>query len=105
MSEKLSANTYKLSTCPAVVSHAAVAGKKEGEGPLRDYFDAVFEDTTLGEKTWEKSESRLRTEAVQRALSKGHLTPLQIDQLFSGDLLNQCIGSSFGLRALDIPVL
>ena len=105
MSKKLSANTYKLTSCPSIVSYAAVVGKKEGEGPLAEHFDAVFEDTTLGEETWEKSESRLQTEAVQRALSKGGLTPAQIDLLFSGDLLNQCIGSSFGLRDLDIPFL
>ena len=81
------------------------SGKKEGQGPLRQYFDTVYEDTTLGEKTWEKSESRLQTEAVTLALQKGNLTPPQIDLLFSGDLLNQCIGSSFGLRELEIPFM
>lgn len=105
MSQKLSPGIYRLTTCPAVVSTAAVVGKKEGEGPLGKRFDAVFTDTTLGEKTWEKAESRLQVEALQRALTKGSLTPGQIDLLVAGDLLNQCIGTSFGMRDLGIPFL
>ena len=105
MSQKLSHNTFKLTTCPSILSWASVVGKKEGEGPLGQYFDTVYEDTTLGQETWEKSESMLQTESVNTALKKANLAPPQIDLMFSGDLLNQCIGSSFGLRDLQIPFI
>lgn len=103
MSQKLSRSTYRLSNAPSILAYAAVVGKKEGEGPLAQYFDEIHEDTTLGEKTWEKAESSLQKNAVSLALKKAKLQPTEIDLLFSGDLLNQCIGSSFGLRELQIP--
>lgn len=90
---------------PYVESFAAIAGKKEHEGPLGDYFDSCYEDTTLGQESWEKSESRLQTEAVQRALQKGGLTAADIHYVFAGDLLNQCISSTFGLREFSVPYL
>ncbi|WMJ24367.1 stage V sporulation protein AD [Paludicola sp. MB14-C6] len=104
MSVKLSHNTFKLTTCPSIKAFAAVVGKKEGEGPLAQHFDMVHDDTTLGEKTWEKAESRLQKDAVNSALNKAKLAPSDIDLLFAGDLLNQCIGTSFGLRELNIPM-
>lgn len=58
MSEKLSGNTFKLTTSPSIISFASVVGKKEGEGPLAEYFDEIYTDTTLGEETWEKAESQ-----------------------------------------------
>lgn len=103
MSEKLSKNTYRLTACPSVKGFAAVVGKKEGEGPLGEYFDQVHQDTTLGQETFEKAESQLQKDAVGLALKKAELQNTQIDLMFAGDLLNQCIGSSFGLRELDIP--
>lgn len=102
-SVKLSQNTYKLTTCPSIKAFASVVGKKEGHGPLADYFDTIHEDTTLGEKTWEKAESKLQTEAVTLAITKSNLPSNEIDQLFAGDLLNQCISSNYGLRDFNIP--
>lgn len=103
MSKKLSRSTYQLTNSPSILSYAAVVGKKEGQGPLAQYFDEIHTDTTMGEKTWEKAESRLQTNAVHLALQKSGLQPGQVDLLFSGDLLNQCIGSSYGLREFQIP--
>lgn len=104
MPERKGEFTVQLSNRPMILSHAAVAGKKEGEGPLGKVFDRVFEDTTLGEKTWEKAESALQKEAVTAALNKAALSPSQIQYLFAGDLLNQCTASTFGLRELNIPL-
>ena len=42
-------------------------------------------------------------EAVNGVLNKSNLASTEIDFLFAGDLLNQCISSSFGLRDLKIP--
>ena len=46
------AQTRRLRTCPSVLSFAAVGGRFEGEGPLREYFDELSEDHFFGEKTW-----------------------------------------------------
>lgn len=102
-SQKLSPNTFKLTSCPSIKAYAAIVGKKEGEGPLSEYFDIISDDTSMGEKTWEKAESKLQTDAVNLALNKASIAPSEVDLLFAGDLLNQCIGSSFGLRELQIP--
>ena len=86
-------------------SFASVVGKKEGEGPLGPSFDMVVEDSYFGEKSWELAEAKFQTTALKLALEKGKLSSTDIDILFAGDLLNQCIASSFGAAGLDIPFL
>ena len=98
-------NTILFETQPSIISYAAVCGKKESEGPLGDEFDKIFEDTSLNEPTWEKAESRLQKEAVTTAIEKTNLHFQNINYIFAGDLLNQCVSSSFGLRRLGIPFL
>ncbi|MGI6264220.1 MAG: stage V sporulation protein AD [Acutalibacteraceae bacterium] len=105
MPERTGRYTVTLSGRPGILGRAAVGGKKEGEGPLGAHFDHVFEDTTLGEKTWEKAESALQREAFSRAVDKAGLSPSQIQYLFAGDLLNQNIASTFGLREYAVPLL
>ena len=82
---------------PRVISYGSVVGKKEHEGPLSNEFDAYTTDSFFGEKSFEKAESKLQKTAVQTALDKAGLTAEDIDNIFAGDLLNQCIGSSLGL--------
>ena len=86
-----------------IVSFASVVGPKESEGPLSKYFDRRFEDEFIGEKSFEKAESKLQQLSVHTALKKVALQPQDIDVIFAGDLLNQCIGSSYGLRDFEIP--
>ncbi len=88
-----------------IASYASIAGKKEGEGPLRRYFDILMDDAEWGEKTWEKTESKMQKSAVAHAVEKAGINLSDINYIFAGDLLNQCIGSSFGLRELEIPFL
>lgn len=104
MPERKGSYTIQLSNRPMILSSAAVVGKKEGEGPLGNVFDRVFEDTTLNEKTWEKAESDMQKEAVTCALNKAALSPSQVQHIFAGDLLNQCTASTYGLRELNIPL-
>ena len=92
-------------TRPAIWSYAAVAGKKEHAGPLGQYFDYTSDDTYFGQKTWEKAENRMQQLALETALEKGGLEKENLGVVFSGDLLNQCIGSSFSLRGTGIPTL
>ena len=90
---------------PTILSYGSVVGKKEHEGPLSNEFDAYTIDSFFGEKTFEKAESKLQKTAVQTALDKGGFKDSDIDNIFAGDLLNQCIGSSFGLREFGIPFI
>ena len=76
--------------------------KKLG-GPLAKYFDQTLEDEFWGEKSWEKAESKIIKEATSMVISKAGISSQNIDCDFAGDLLNQCISSSFGLREINIP--
>ena len=103
MTKHLGRQSVRFNFPPSVLSYASIVGKKEGEGPLAPYFDQVHEDTKFGQETWEKAESQMQTLALQTALKKGCISPSNVDMLFAGDLLNQCIGTSFAARGTDIP--
>lgn len=105
MAKRLGRSTFRMDDLPSALGFAAAGGKKEGEGPLGGEFDLLNTDTSFGEETWEKAESRLQLDAVRKALEKAALSPKEIDLIFAGDLLNQCVGSTYGLRALEIPFL
>lgn len=105
MPSRIGKYTLELTNKPTILGFASVVGKKESEGPLGKLFDQCHSDTTLGETSWEKAESRLQNEAVKLALFKAGVANTDIDCIFAGDLLNQCISSTFGLRGLDIPFL
>ena len=100
---KLSRNTFTIDNKVSMLSFGAVVGKKESEGPLGQFFDSVSEDARFGEDTFEKGESAMQKLAINYALTKGGFKPDDIDLIFAGDLLNQCIGSSYGLREFEIP--
>ncbi len=103
MPEKIGRQTVELKNKPAIASSAGVVGKKEGEGPLKNEFDLVFEDGRLGEDSWEKAESALQRAAIEKAIEKAGKTAKDIDMLFAGDLLGQSIGTTFGVRGFEIP--
>lgn len=92
-----------LKSMPCITSYASVVGKKEGEGPLRDYFDRIIHDSYAGKDTFEQAESELLSAAVRIALNKGRFSPADMDIAFCGDLLNQCVASSFAMRPYGIP--
>ena len=87
-----------------VEQYASVVGKKEGEGPLADFFDEIIEDAMLGMNTWEEAEGRLQARAVSRLLEKSQISKDDIRYMFAGDLLGQLIATSFGLEKFNIPV-
>lgn len=103
MQNRLGRQTVALERPAVILSHAAVGGKQEGEGPLADCFDHLCNDSFFGEKTWEKAESAMQKIALSKALEKATLSPEDLDYIFAGDLLNQCIGTSFSLRDFGIP--
>lgn len=105
MATRIGKSTIILDNPPSIVSYGSVVGKKEHEGPIGDEFDAFDNDSRFGEESYEKAESRLQKIAVETALRKCGKNEKDIDCIFAGDLLNQCIGSSFGLRAMGIPFI
>lgn len=86
-----------------IMATASIVGPKEADGPMAKYFDQCLDDEFWGEKSWEKAESKIIKETVNMVISKSGIPSEQIDFCFAGDLLNQCISSSFGLRELNIP--
>ena len=101
--ERIGKQTIKFNTPPTILECASIVGPKEAQGPLAKYFDQTLEDEFWGEKTWEKAESKIIKETVNTVISKSGIPSEKIDYMFAGDLLNQCISSSFGLRELNIP--
>lgn len=96
-------NAIIFENSPSVLGYAAVVGKKEAEGPLGNYFDVTYKDEFCGEKTFEKAETYMQKQAIETAIKKSGLNKEEIGCALAGDLLNQCIGSSFGMRELKIP--
>ena len=101
--KRIGRRTVALRTPPSVLSFANIGGRMEGQGPLAKYFDELCEDSFFGEKTWEKAESAMQERVLRRALEQAGLAPDELDYVLAGVLLNQCIGSSFGLRDFSIP--
>ena len=102
--KRIGAQTLRFSRPPRVESFANIGAKLEGQGPLADYFDELSEDSFFGEKTWEKGEARMQKRVLSRALEKATSRPEELDLIFAGDLLNQCIGTSFALREFGVPL-
>ena len=47
--------TVKFDNPPRIISTGSIVGPKEGQGPLRLYFDEIIDDERWGEKSWEKA--------------------------------------------------
>ncbi len=103
MPERIGNYTINFPNEPRIIGHAAAVGKMESEGPLGEFFDKVYIDEFCGEKTFEKAETHLQKSAITTALKKAKLHKSDVQCAFAGDLLNQCIGSSFGMRDLGFP--
>lgn len=103
--QKRGKQSFILEKQPVIRAWASVAGKKESEGPLSAYFDVTEKDAYFGQSTWEQGEKRMQQLALETLAKKLNMQPSDFSLVFSGDLLNQCIGSSFSLRNLGIPHL
>lgn len=95
--------SFTFAQSPVITHWASVAGKKEADGPLGNTFDVTGADPYWGQKSWEQGEKQMQQLALQTLTEKAKIPTNNIDVVFSGDLLNQCIGSSFTLRNTGIP--
>lgn len=103
--KKLGTQTVVFPNLPVILAHGNVVGTKEGQGPLAECFDFVSQDDYFGEKSWEKAECTMQQQALQNALEHAGKTGDDLDFLLAGDLLNQCISSSFAARSQKVPFL
>lgn len=94
-----------IETAAEIFSSASVVGGKESEGPLGELFDLRDPCDRFGMKTWEKAESEMQRLSLNTALAKVNVQPENVGALFAGDLLNQCVGSAYGLQGFDIPYI
>ena len=104
MEKRIGNRTLRLDAV-RILSYASVGGRKEGEGPLGSGFDAIYDDSYCGEKTWELAESHMLQHCFHLACSKASLSPSELDLALSGDLLNQCVSSAFSLKDSFVPYL
>ncbi len=105
VNNKRGRQSFILDKPPVITAWASIAGKKEAQGPLGSYFDQTETDSYFGEKTWEQAEKKMQQLTLQSLADKAKKKVSDFDLIFSGDLLNQCIGSSFSLRNLGVPHL
>lgn len=100
--KKLGRQTAALPSRPRIIASAAVGGKREGEGPLKDCFDRVSADSYFGEESWERAESHMIRECFDLACNKAGLAAVP-DYIIAGDLLNQCVSSAFAMKDSGAP--
>ncbi|HIT85873.1 MAG TPA: stage V sporulation protein AD [Candidatus Ornithomonoglobus intestinigallinarum] len=103
VNKRIGKQTVRLSGGAVIINACGVVGQKEGQGPLRSSFDEILTDDRLGTDSWEQAESALQKHTAILTAERAGLTPGDIDYIFAGDLLNQCIGASYGMRELKIP--
>ena len=96
-------DTLLFERMPVIASHAAVGGKKEGEGPLAAEFDELFPDNNCGQANWETAEKNLQLRAARLCLKKAHATEKQVSLVLAGDLQAQCTASNYTMRQLGVP--
>ena len=96
-------DTLLFPTPPVVAAHAAIGGKKEGEGPLAACFDALSADNFFGQSSWEAAERELALQTARLCLKKAQTTPEKVSLVLAGDLQAQCTASSYAMRELGIP--
>ena len=94
--KKAGKNTYIPSSAVTVGAWQAIVGQKEKEGPLGKYFDLYSNDEYFGQETYEKAEAQMQKEAMNRVFEKANLRDEDVDFIFAGDLLNQCVSSAYG---------
>ena len=86
-----------------ILAASSVVGGKEFEGPLGALFDFHDPSDRFGQKTFERSEGEMQRLVLANVMSKLGASFSDIDVLFAGDLMNQCVSSAYGLLEYDIP--
>ena len=62
--KRIGNRTFEYTNRPCIIGAGSVAGEMEGQGPQAKWFDMILQDDSMGEETWEKSESKMFRTAV-----------------------------------------
>ena len=82
--KRVGKRTVKLQNNPTIISAASIVGPKEGQGPLRSYFDIILDDDLYGEKSWELAESKMVQTAMEMATKKAGKKLEDVNYLLEG---------------------
>lgn len=96
MAKRIGSKTLILSSSPSIIGYAAVGAKQEKQGPLAGYFDLLSDDSSFGQKTWEKAETHMQKTAIELALQSA--IPKKIRSIF-------CLQGIFSTSASVPPTL
>lgn len=106
MSDKrIGKQTVEFKNPPSIINTASIVGPKEGQGPLAKYYDLILEEESWGEKSWEKAESKIQKEVLNKLMEKTGKSFSEVDYVIAGDLLNQCTATNFSLKTYGIPFI
>lgn len=105
MQKRAGKQTLVIESHPKIIATASIVGPKEGEGPLKSYFDIILDDDLNGKESYEKAESSILYNCVSEAIKRANLKEDQINFLFAGDLLNQLSSANFAARDMCIPFI
>lgn len=94
---------FKNGVC--ISARAAVAGKKEADGPLGNCFDEVCFDDYFGCENWENAESEMIKRTICHLMHKAEVKAEDIQLFAGGDLCNQITSTSFGINGFPFPFL
>ena len=87
MANFIGQGVFRCSHPIPILATAAIAGEKEGQGPMSACFDRICSDSYFGQTTWEQAEGALQRETVSLAIEKACLQPEQLDGILAGDLV------------------
>ncbi len=103
MATRIGRYTITLDRQPRIIGFASAVGKKEADGPLSEWFDYTASDDKMGQDSFEKAESQFIKTAMDTAVKKAGIKAEELDAVFGGDLLNQCIGTAYAVRDYSVP--
>ena len=100
---ELKKQTIEFKNRPIIKETGSAVGPKESLGPLATYFDIKTNDALFDTESFEKAESKFMRSAIDVLLNKSGLQYKDINYIFAGDLLNQCIATGYCIRDFNIP--
>lgn len=103
--KRIGSRTVRLENGPTIIQATSIVGPKEGQGPLKNYFDIVLDDDLCEQKSWELAESKMVQIAMKKTCEKANKALEEINYLIGGDLINQIFPASFAARELAIPFI
>ncbi|AWB45471.1 stage V sporulation protein AD [Paenibacillus sp. CAA11] len=101
----IGSQTWEFKNKPVIIGSSSVVGPEEGQGPLAEEFDYIYDNLEIDESTWEKAERKLLEQASSLALINAGINREQLQFFIGGDLMNQIISASFAARQLGVPYL